>query len=352
MRPAADTAGGAGMTLHMLDVASSDRWNEFVRAHPEGTFFHLAQWQIVLERAYKHPSFHCYVESQGKIRGVLPLGQIRSRLFGHSLISTPFCVYGGILAESDEAWRMLEAHACELARHLRVDYLKMRTRQLRHPDWPSSDLYATFRKRIDPDPDKNFLAIPRKQRAVVRKAIKLGLTSTTDHHVDRVYDVYSESVRNLGTPAFPRHYFRTLKEVFGEDCDLLTIALDGRPLSAVLSFRFRDEILPYYGGGTAESRTTGANDFMYWELIRRSSERGLRLFDFGRSKVGTGSFRFKKLWGFEPEPLPYSYYLVRAKKVPNLSPMNPRYRRFVNAWKYMPLGLSRILGPMLARNLG
>ena len=105
-------------------------------------------------------------------------------------------------------------------------------------------------------------------------------------------------------------------------------------------------------GAPSAARELKANDFMYWELMRHATARGATLFDFGRSKTGTGSYNFKKNWGFEPETLEYQYHLVRSPKVPDLSPLNPKYRAMIATWRRLPLRLTHILGPMLARNLG
>ena len=337
------------------------RWNEFVRAHPEGTFFHLAEWAQVLVRAFNHRPHYLLAESGNEIRGVLPLAQLKSLLFGNALVSTPFCVYGGIVAADETARQLLEQHACELAKRLNVDYLEMRNRRRQHPQWPCKDLYVTFRKPIAAETEANLLAIPRKQRAVVRKAIQKGLTSRIDAGVERLYALYSESLRNLGTPVFSRRYLQILREVFPNESEITVVSRPAGdaepagtevPLAAVLSFFFRDEVLPYYGGGNDKARGTGANDFMYWEVMERARQRGLRLFDYGRSKKGTGSFDFKVHWGFEPEPLCYEYYLVKATAVPNLSPTNAKYARFIEAWQKLPLWLTQRIGPWLARSLG
>jgi FemAB-related protein (PEP-CTERM system-associated) len=187
---------------------------------------------------------------------------------------------------------------------------------------------------------------------MVRKGVAAGLSSAVDDGVDRFFDAFAASQRNLGTPILSKGYFRALAEEFGKSCEVLTITSAGKVVSSVLSFYFPDQVLPYYGGGPAAARELKANDFMYWELMRRSAERGIRVFDYGRSKVGSGSYSFKKNWGFEPEPLPYQYRLVKANRVPNVSPNNRKYRRFIGAWRRMPLGLANRLGPLLARNLG
>jgi FemAB-related protein (PEP-CTERM system-associated) len=323
-----------------------------VRARPDGTFFHLATWRSVLEQAFGHTTHYLLAERNGMPCGVLPLAELRSRLFGHALVSTPFCVYGGVVASDETARQALTAHACGLARALGVDHLELRNRRRANPDWPCRDLYVTFRRPISPDPEENMRAIPRKQRAMVRKGGKEGLRAQLDVDVARHYATYSESLRNLGTPVFSRRYLEVLKEAFAEDCEILAITKGTNDIAACLSFYFRDEVLPYYGGGTQAARELAGNDFMYWEVMERARQRGSRLFDFGRSKRGTGSYDFKRFWGFEPEQLHYEYYLVGGAEVPDLSPVNPRYERLIAAWRRLPLWTSRLVGPPLAKYLG
>lgn len=353
--PLSDTSSpGAPSTpqVRRLRPADAARWDEFVMGCSEATFFHRAGWQQVLERAFGHHTYYLYAEANGRIEGILPLGHLHSRLFGNALVSLPFCVYGGVAAMSEAARTALDRAARELAEQLHVDYLEFRNRASGHGDWMTKDLYVTFRKSLDPDPEKNLLAIPRKQRAMVRKGQDAGLQSEIDEGIDRFYDTYADSVRRLGTPVFSKKYFRVLKEVFGPDCEVLMVSRQGRTVASVMSFYFRDEVLPYYGGSMKEAREVAGNDFMYWELMRRACERGLRVFDYGRSKKGTGSYSFKKNWGFVPEPLFYEYYLVKAKAVPDINPLNPKYRFSIEIWKRLPLPLTKVLGPMISKNLG
>jgi FemAB-related protein (PEP-CTERM system-associated) len=342
----------SGLRLWTLGEGDRARWDEFVRSCPDATFFHLTGWKNVIEKVLGHATFYLYAESADGIEGVLPLAHVRSLLFGNALVSTPFCVQGGVAARTEEATRALEDEAERLALSLGVDYLEMRNRMVRRSDWPTKDLYVSFRKAIHPDPEANLKAIPRKQRAMVRKGIAAGLESSIDRGIERFFEAFSASQRNLGTPILPKRYFQALKEEFGEACEVLTVTGEGGVLASVLSFYFRDQVLPYYGGGPSAARDVKANDFMYWELMRRSAERGIRVFDYGRSKVGSGSYSFKKNWGFEPEPLPYQYRLVKAEGVPNVSPTNPRYRLMIEAWRRLPLALANRLGPILARHLG
>ena len=345
-------AGTAAVAVRTLGRDEAARWDAYVDAHPEASFFHRAGWKRVIEEAFGHRTHFLLAERGGKVVGVLPLAEIRSRMFGHSLGSLPFCAYGGILADDGAAQRALDASAQALAKQLNVGVLEYRNRTAQHPDWPGKDLYVTFRKAIEPEVEANMNAIPRKQRAMVRKGIKAGLASEIDADTTRFFDAYSASVHRLGTPVFSRRYFRLLKETFGEDCEVLTVTLDGKLVASVLSFYFRDEVLPYYGGGVEAARAVAGNDFMYWELMRRACERGLKVFDFGRSKRGTGSFDFKRNWGFEPTPLHYEYFLVRDRAVPEVNPLNPKYRLFIEAWKRLPRPLANAIGPHIVRQLG
>ncbi|MGA8786942.1 MAG: FemAB family XrtA/PEP-CTERM system-associated protein [Polaromonas sp.] len=339
--------------LALQDFATAALWDEFVLACPDATFFHRAGWQKIVRDVFRHDTYFLYAEAHGRIQGVLPLGHVNSWLFGNSLTSLPFAVYGGVAAISTPAADALEHEAQQIARRLGVAHLELRNVNLRHADWPTQDLYVTFRKEILPDEEANLLAIPRKQRAMVRKGIKNGLVSEIDSTVDRFFALFADNVHRHGTPAMPKKYFKALQTEFGADCEVLTVvAPDGRPLSSVISFYFRDEVLPYYAGDFEPARDLAANDFKYWELMRRGCARGLRVFDYGRSKQGTGPYAFKKNWGFEPKPLHYEYCLYKRDAIPQNNPNNAKYKLMITAWRRMPLGLANWLGPFVVRNLG
>lgn len=339
--------------LDPSDLEGTSRWEKFVLACPEATFFHRAAWQEIIRNVFHHPTYFLYAEEHGKIQGVLPLAHIKSLIFGNALTALPFAVYGGVAANHLDAVAALETKAQELARELDVDHLEFRNLAERHADWPNQDLYVTFRKEILPDVEANMLAIPRKQRAMVRKGIGNGLLSTVDPDADRFFVLFADNVHRHGTPALPKRYFDTLLKVFGKDCEVLTVTTpEGQPLSSVLSFYFRDEVLPYYAGDDETARQFAANDFKYWELMRRSCERGLRIFDYGRSKVGTGPYSFKKNWGFEPQTLHYEYCLYKRDSIPQNNPANAKYKLFIKAWRCMPICLANFIGPHIVRNLG
>jgi FemAB-related protein (PEP-CTERM system-associated) len=314
------------VNVRPLETASEAAWDRFVEAMPSGTFFHRAGWAKVIESAV-----------------------------GHTLISNPFCVYGGPLAADAESEAALIAHAESLLTRTGASALEFRhlgSAETADGWIERPDLYVTFRKPIEADHDRNMKAIPRKQRAMVRKGIQNGLSSTADRDVGTLHRIYAESVRNLGTPVFSRRYFQILMDVFGDAADIVTIMDQATPIASVMNFYFRDEVLPYYGGGSAAARGRAGNDFLYWETMRRAADRGARLFDFGRSKLGTGSLSFKHNWGFEPEKLHYRFRLKPGESIPEHNPLNPKYRMFIAAWKRLPLPVANVLGPFIVRGVG
>ncbi len=347
------TTASAPLAVHELTGGDRARWDDFVDRCPEATFFHRAGWQQVLTEGLGHAAPFLYAARDGAIEGVLPLAHVRSLLFGRALVSTPFCAYGGVAATSDPARQALEAEACRRAEALGVDYLELRHREPVHTDWPARrERYVTFRQALDPDPAVNLQRIRRKQRAMIRKGIAAGLVARVDDDIDGFYRVFAESVRNLGTPVLHRRYFHALRSAFGADCELLGVWSGRQRVAGVLSFYFRDEVLPYHGGGGEGARGLCAHDFMYWTLMHRACEAGVRTFDYGRSKIGSGSYDFKRHWDFPAAPLHYEYHLVRARALPDRSPLNPKYRHFIAAWRRLPLPVAGTVGPWLARHLG
>jgi FemAB-related protein (PEP-CTERM system-associated) len=339
--------------LNPSDSATARAWDDFVLACPAATFFHRSGWQNLVRNVFRHDTYFLYAEQDGCLAGVLPLAQVRSVLFGNALVSLPFAVYGGVAAIEEAAMAELESSAQNLAVELQVDHLEMRNRVPRHTEWPTQDLYVTFRKQLASDPDANLRAIPRKQRAMVRKGIAHGLSSRSGTDVETFFSLYADNVHRHGTPALPLRYFRALLAEFGSDCETLIVSSsDAEPVSGVVSFYFRDEVLPYYAGDRPAARELAANDFKYWELMCRACARGVRIFDYGRSKRGTGSFAFKRNWGFEPQPLYYEYRLYRRDKIPQNNPAAANYRVLTRIWRLLPIGVANWLGPHIVRNLG
>jgi FemAB-related protein (PEP-CTERM system-associated) len=344
---------GGHITIRCARDEDASAWDAFVFTASDATFFHRFGWRGIFRDVFHLHPHYLIAESGGTIAGILPLVHQKSLLFGNALIAAPFCVEGGPVATDIESRAMLDKAAITLMHALKAQSLEFRSRTASRLSWTvRKDLYATFARDLSSNDEENLRAIPRKQRAVVRKTLEGGLRSHIDDNVDALFRIYSESVRNLGTPVFSKIYFAKLRETFGPDCDIVVIREGAEPLSAVMNFYFRDTVMPYYGGGRPAARRNGANDFLYWEVMRRAADRGYRRFDFGRSKAETGAFAFKKNWGFEPQWLEYEYYLPPGVALPDKNPNNPKYAGLIALWKRLPLPLANFIGPFLVRGLG
>jgi FemAB-related protein (PEP-CTERM system-associated) len=345
----------AGFSVRMADLKDPGevaRIDGFVADHPEAELFHRPAWTKGVELGTGQAGRYLVAEdSAGRLTGVLPLTQIRSPLFGSALVSAGFGVGGGIVAGTGMAVDALARAAWSLAEREGCPSVTLRGGRLPE-NWRREDgVYAGFLRPLPGTEEAILKAIPRKQRAEVRRSLALGLEVSRGRGpeaLDDHYRVYAESVRNLGTPVFPRALFQAIAEQWGEDADIVAVHSGGRPVAAVLSLYFKGTVHPYWGGGTREARALRANDLLYYSLMRHSAERGCTAFDFGRSKLGSGAFAFKKNWGFEPRPLTYAAKGARR----DLDPRSPRYRLQTAAWKRLPLPLANRLGPLLARGLG
>ncbi len=341
-------------TADLRDVRACTEIDAFVRGRPDATPFHLPAWSRAVEQGCGQRAHYLVARGAGdRILGVLPLTEVRSLLFGRALVSAGFAVGGGILADGRAAPARLTEAALALARQRGCGSIELRGGEL--PDgWTREEgTYAGFARALAIDEPAILAAIPRKQRAEVRRALPLewrvgrGDADLADH-----YRAYSESVRNLGTPVFPRALFRAMRDAFGDGCDILTITDHGQVLASVFSLYLNDAVYPYWGGGVFAARAARANEALYFRLMCHAAGRGCTRFDFGRSKLGTGAFAYKKNWGFAPEPLVYSSIRLDGAPARSVNPLDPRYRRKVEAWKRLPLWLANRVGPPLARGLG
>lgn len=333
-------------------------WDAYVAGHPDATPFHSRKWCEAITTATGH---RCHPlaarDSTGAIVGLLPLHHIRSPLFGQALVASGFAVDGGLLADGDAAAAALIDTATALAASLGVPSVELRGGPLPEGEgWRrEEEVYAGFARDLAADDDAELLAVPRKQRAEVRKVLESDLTVTTgsdaaerrDH-----YRIYATSVRNLGTPVFPKALFDAVLDAFGDDADILTVRGDGQPVASVLSLYWRGTVMPYWGGGTADARKLRANERMYFALMSHARAKGCTRFDFGRSKVGTGPFAYKRNWGFEPRPLVYARWLAPGEAPRDTNPNSAKYRLQVDLWKKLPLWAANRIGPLIARGLG
>jgi len=342
-----------GTPIRVEQEGLADGWDPYVRTHPHGTPFHLRAWCNAVEEAYGHRPDHLTARQEGRLVGVLPLFEVNSLLAGRLLVSVPYATYGGILADSHEAAQALFDNAKDLASDVGAKYLELRHREASGLDLPVIDRYDTFRKTLPETVDEVLAGLPRKARAAARKGIKILGEEAADigpQWLDAVYDLYTVSLRRLGSPNYSRRFFHALRENFGEDCICLVVRDEGKPTSGVVSFVFRDEIVPYFSGCLEEALPRQVNNVMYLRLMEFAVRRGLRVFDFNRTRRDNhGPYDFKRHHGFEPTPLHYQVYLSGTDAMPNLTPSNRTYALAGRVWQKLPLWITRPVGARITK---
>lgn len=343
--------------IKRLDAAAKGAWDAFVSSHKGGTFCHRAGWKTAVEQGAGITCPYIYAERDGAIVGIMPLTVKKHFLFGKALVSSMFAVYGGALGCDASVVAELEKTAWDIAKSMGLPVLETRDQSPSlHKDdtrWVSDNSSATFVQDLEEDAERQLLAIPRKQRAVVRKSLKNDLGTDWNGNVDTFFDLYAHSVHALGTPVFPKKLFGAFKHEFGNDViTQITLSPDGEAIASLMSFVHKDTIMPYYAGGMAKTRLYAGHDYMYFQLMLEATKRGCKRFDFGRSKIDSGPYRFKKNWGFEPVPLHYKIKTAEGHSVPNISQQTGPYAKLSAIWKKMPFPLTKAIGPHIARHLG
>ncbi|MBV1687563.1 FemAB family PEP-CTERM system-associated protein [Novosphingobium sp. G106] len=344
--------------VDLADANEAVRIDAFVAAHVEGTPFHTSAWLQSVAAGTGNAALALVAERHGEIAAYLPLSEIHSPIFGRLLASSGFAVDGGLLVAEGVDGTAIFAFAEQLAERRSCPAIELRGGVLpqKRAGWTlKTESHCGFVTPLAADDEAQLLAIPRKQRAEVRKGlanefeIEIG-TALRDR--DAHYAVYAESVRNLGTPVFPRALFDAVLDRFGADADILTVRHEGDAVASVLSLYHRGAVMPYWGGGTYAARGLRANDRMYFELMLHARRCGCSHFDFGRSKTNSGAYHFKRNWGFEPEPLTYAAWTAPGAAPRNADPTSAKHSLQIAIWQRLPLALANRLGPLIARGLG
>ncbi len=346
-------AGQNVRAIDWRDTAELRRIEGFV-AETRASLFHRPAWLQAVAAGTGQRAAGLVADRMGVLTGWLPLTEVRSALFGKALVSSGFGVGGGIVAEGEAAAKAMASAAEDYAKRGGFGGIELRGGPI--PEgWDTwADKHCGFERPLAADDETELTAIPRKARAEVRKGLGFGHRVTTGCGAADLaahYACYSASVRNLGTPVFPKRLFAAMLEAFPDSSDILTVWQGETPLASVLSFYHDGAVMPFWGGGVFAARAARANEMMYYELMLHARRQGMTRFDFGRSKTGSGPFAFKKNWGFDPQPLTYGAWTAPGAPPRNIDPTDASYSRKIALWKKLPLPIANTLGPWIARGL-
>ncbi len=335
------------------DSREAPRWDEFVNAHPAASYCHLWNWKQVIQKSFGWQTSYLLAEERGVTLGVLPLVVQKSWIFGSFASSMPFLNAGGILANSAETERLLLNEAVRVTRAAKARHLELRHRTDHGLGLPVRTNKVTVVLPLDQNTDRMWKLLGTKIRTKVRKSQGFGMVAEFggESLLNDFYSVWTENMRDLGTPAYSPTFFREIVAAFPQNTHLCVIRHEGRSIAVSFLIGFRDRVEAVWSSSIRETLNLKPNLFLYWNLFCFAAQQGYRLFDFGRSTIGSGTHNFKLQWGGQTVPLHWDYWLANGGELPQINPSNPKYELAIRMWQKLPLSLTRLLGPRIARCL-
>lgn len=341
------------MALTVSTESTRQDWDAFVASHPEATAYHAWDWRDVFGPVFGHHPVYLAARDGGTVVGVLPLVVFRSRLFGTFVCSLPFVNYGGVLASSPEAAGLLAAEARRLAAEHRATHVELRHIARQLPDEPVRQHKVTMLLPLQATVDAQWTALDNKVRNLIRKAEKSELTSESGgaELLDAFYAVFSVNMRDLGTPVYPKRFFTAVLRASGAAAHLHVVRHEGQPVAASMTIAHANRVEVPWASSLRTARTMNPNMLLYWHMLRQVIAAGGRVFDFGRSTPGEGTFLFKKQWKAEPVPLHWEYMLLSRDAPPDQSPGSGKFHMAIELWKKLPVPVANAIGPLIIGNI-
>jgi FemAB-related protein (PEP-CTERM system-associated) len=342
-----------GLEIKELTPKIAPKWDEYVLRSDKATFFHQLGWKRVLEKVFGYKPLYLAALRNGQVRGIFPLFQVWSLLLGKAFISLPRSAYGGICADTPEIEKSLYDKAVAFASAAGVNCIEMRNLYPSGLNLSSCSPCVTFIKELPKKKEACYSTLPKKAREAINQAIKKhALEAEVGSYIDEFYEQQAINLKRLGIPSFPYSLYKAIISEFPESKDILVVKYKGKPVSTVMSFFFKDTIMPYYAGEIREYVQYRINNFKYLKLMEYAVEKGYRRFDFGTTqRENKGGYNFKRHQGFGPIPLTYQYYLKEGKKIPETSSNSDSFALYKRLWRKLPLGITKIVGPRIVRYL-
>ena len=342
------------MTLEVYAIsdAESTEWNRYVNGRPDASHYHLYAWRGFFGEFFSKQTFYLAAYRNKRIVGVVPLVRQKSLLFGDFLVSLPFLNYGGILADSDAVGLAIMTKAVELAESLGVSHLELRESRKRAGSLNRTEK-VSMRLKLPSNTQELGKSLGSKMRSQIRRPLrenpKISIGSV--ELVDKFYRIFSRNMRDLGTPVYPKSMFVEIIRRFPGESNIVLIEIASRPIAAAFLLHFRDTTEVPWASTIREFNALSVNMLLYWELLKVAIDRNTTVFDFGRSTAHSGTYRFKKQWGAQPVQLCWNYWIKDGGVLPKINPDNPKYSLAIKVWKRLPLPFSKLIGPLLVRNL-
>ena len=341
------------MRVTATSEKNSADWDAFVFANARCVNYHRWAWKRVIEKAFGWRTFYLMAEENAKVSGILPLVWLKSRLFGNFLCSLPFFSEAGLVADTPAACDALLAETIRIAQDLKAEYVELRHRETSPVPWPAKTNKVTLECEVYPDAEENMRRLSTKMRTNVRRSLRLGLEAEfgAEELLNDFYDVFCLKMRELGTPVYSRDFFAAILEQFRGEAFICRVRHNAQTVAAGFLTGWRGVIEANWSAASPKAMKLRPNMFVFWRMLCFAGEKGYRVFDFGRSSVGSGTYEFKQQWNTRVVPLHWNYWNSAGDQVLELNPENRRYRAAIWAWQRLPVSLTKWIGPPIARCL-
>ncbi len=338
--------------IRSVDSSAAVEWDAFVGGSPQASHYHQYEWRNFFSEYHGKQSFYLAAYQSDTIVGVLPLVRQKSWLFCDYLVSLPFLNYGGILANDDAVTSQLMDEAIDRASKLGVSHIELREFE-KISGLPCRTDKVSMQLDLPPTAENLGQTLGAKRRSQIRRSVRENPIVLTGRQelVDRFYQVFSRNMRDLGTPVYSKTMFTDILNRFPNDTTIILIEIGGQPVASAFLLRYRDKTEIPWASTDRRFNKISVNMLLYWEVLKFSILQGSKAFDFGRSSIDSGTYRFKKQWGAKPIQLYWHYWIRENGRMPNLTPLNSKYAFAINMWKKLPLSVSKLLGPHIVRNL-
>lgn len=329
-------------------------WDQYVLSHPRSTGYHLIAWRRIVEEVFGHLCTYLMVrDERDELRGILPLVLLSSRLFGTFYVSLPFVNYGGVLADSEAVATLLTGEASRRAIDLSASHIELRHQEAGSIGWPSTQRKVSMRLDLPKTFDELWKGFPSKLRSQVRRAQKEDMVVGVggEEHLEAFYRVFSRCMRDVGTPVYAKNFFGTILRTFPKESRICVVSLKGVAIAAGLLYGFRRVLEIPWAGSDRRYNHLSPNMLLYNSTMEYACQQGFQIFDFGRSTLDSGTYRFKQQWGAQPHPLYWYYWLAEGERMAELNPDNPKYKMAIALWRQLPLQAANLIGPHIVKYL-
>lgn len=299
-------------SVQILDH-QDERWLDYINSNPQATPFHHPGWLSALSECYGyHPFIVVTQNDDGKITAGLPVMEVRSMVTGKRWVSLPFTDYCAPLSDDPESLSQLTDGLLALYEDVGTPRVEVRWDLPPHAAIHSHTAFYLHVVPLDTDPQCVLKGFKRTHRQNIGTAEDRGVhieRGTGPEHLRRFYAMQLETRRRFGIPVQPWKFFELLGEqLLAPGLGFILLAYkDEQCLAGGLFLHWQHTLTYKYAASSNEGQEYRPNNLLSWTAMRWGCENGFTDFDLGRTdQDNAGLRRFKRGWGAQESPLPYS----------------------------------------------